>query len=106
MARAAAPMLRGLRELTSTTRKRSSSGRGDMRDEFTAGVEQRSKDERKRERPPGRPRRELDQETACAGGEGENRLWRGGKQRQPTRAGAPPPFSARWARHGRAHHPP
>src|SRR5882762_895659 len=37
IARAAAPMLRGLRGLTRTTRKRSSSDWGDKGDEFTAG---------------------------------------------------------------------
>jgi len=37
IARAAAPMLRGLRGLTSTMRKRSSSHWGDKGDEFTAG---------------------------------------------------------------------
>src|SRR5713101_493064 len=46
MARAAAPMLRGLRGLTRTTHKRSSSEYGDKGDEFTAGEKQRSNEER------------------------------------------------------------
>ena len=49
MARAAAPMLRGLRGLTSTTRKRSSAECGDKGDEFTAG--EKSMKERDKEEP-------------------------------------------------------
>src|SRR5260221_165791 len=42
MARAAAPMLRGLRGATSTTRRRSDSALGDKEDEFTGGEVQQS----------------------------------------------------------------
>src|ERR1700704_4598035 len=42
MARAAAPMLRGLRGLTRTTRRRSNSASGDKGTEFTAGEKKRS----------------------------------------------------------------
>src|SRR5713226_3645430 len=75
MARAAAPMLRGLRGATRMTRRRSDSALGDKGDEFTA-VEDQQRGEVKREGSGETPlcaqekRAAPRQELTCVGGEG------------------------------------
>jgi len=70
MARAAAPMFRGFRGATRTTRKRSDSGLLDKEDEFTAGKKQLSQLEKWGEPERRIPKDALLPWSACVGGEG------------------------------------
>src|SRR5258708_1895884 len=88
MARAAAPMFRGFRGATRTTRKRSDSGLLDKEEELKAEKRKWRKQEKGGEPGRGIQKDALWPWWVCVGGEGKHRLWAGRNVKPASGAGS------------------